>query len=175
MKLFYPLFIILFFSLGGCSSPTLLDAIEKNGSENVEILFQDDDDQIVLFLNEDFTGQPMLSLNTYTKENSRYNYDSGTGEHAQGIDLSKEYEIIRVTSVGRSSIGAVWGGVFNYPNAETVNYTLEDEEGNVLYNSSLQITETNIVYEKIPQDVYEQTHSIRYKILDDEENVIVER
>ena len=44
-----------------------LDAIEKNDSKNVEILLQDDTDNVVLFLSEDYTGQPMLSLNTFVE------------------------------------------------------------------------------------------------------------
>ena len=175
MRLFFLLVIILSIIFGGCSSPTLMDAIEKNGSKNVEILFQDNTDNVLLFLNKEYTGQPMLILNTFVKENSRYKYDSGTGEYSQGIDLSNEYEIINVTSVGNSSISALWGGVFNYPNANTVSYSLKDEDGKVIYNSSVKITGTNIVYEKLPLDIYEQTHSLHYKILDDKDNVIVEK
>ncbi|WP_217586113.1 hypothetical protein [Lentibacillus saliphilus] len=174
MRLFFLLFIILAMTLGGCSSATLFDAIEKNGRENVEILFQDDTDNVVLFLSEDYAGNPMLSLNTFLKEKSGYKYDSGTGEHAQSLDLSNKYEIIKVTSVGRNSFGALWGGVFNYPNAKTVSYSLKDEDGNVIYNSNVKITKTNIVYEKLPQHLYEQTQSLHYKILDDKNNVIVE-
>lgn len=175
MRLFFLLLIILSITLGGCSSPTLMEAIEKNGSKSIEILFQDDTDNVVLFLNEDYTGQSMLSLNTFFKEHSGYKYDSGTGEHAQNVDLSNKYEIIRVTSVGKNLFGALWGGVFNYPKATTVSYSLKDEDGNAIYNSSVKITKTNIVYEKLPQDIYEQTHSLQYKILDEKDNVIVER
>ena len=151
-----------------------MDAIKKNGNINVEILFQDNIDNVVLFLNEDYTGQPVLSLNTFVEENSRYKYDSGTGEYSQNIDLN-ESEIINVSSVGNSSISALWGGVINYPNANTVSYSLKDEDGNVIYNSSVKISGTNIVYEKLSPDIYEQTHSLHYKILDDKGNVIVEK
>ncbi|WNF35252.1 hypothetical protein RJD24_12330 [Bacillaceae bacterium IKA-2] len=174
MRWIYSILIILTITLGGCSSPTLLDAIEKNGSRSVEILFQDEIDKVVIFLNEDFTGQPLLSLNTFFKENSRYKYDSGTGEYAQNINLSDEDEIIIVRSVGNSSFGAVWGYV-NYPNANTVIFSLEDEDGTVIYTSRIEITETNIVYEKLQLDIFEQTNSLYYKILDNEDNVIVER
>ena len=166
MRIALPLLIILSLILGGCSSPTLLDAIEKNGSKNVDILFQDETNNVVLFLNEDYTGQPLLSLNIYTKEKSRYKYSSGTGEFAVQLDLSKENEIIKFTSVGNSSFGVLWGGVFNYPNATTVNYSLRDEDGNVIYHSSVKITK-NIVYEKLPQDIFEKNHSLYYTILDD--------
>lgn len=175
MRLLFLPVIILSIILGGCSSTTLMDAIEKNGSKNVEILFQDNTDNVVLFLNEDYTGQPILSLNTFIKENSRYKYDSGTGESSQRLDLSNEYEIINVTSFGNSSISALCGVVFNYPNANKVSYSLKDEDGNVIYNSSVNITRTNIVYEKLPLEIYEQTHSLHYKILDDKDNVIVEK
>lgn len=175
VRLFFLLVILLSIIVGGCSSPTLMDAIEKNGNRNTEILFQDTTDNVVLFLNEDYTGQPMLSLNTFIKENSGYKYDSGTGEYSHHIDLSNEYEIINVSLVGNSSISALWGGVFNYHNASTVGYSLKDEDGNLIYNSSVQITGTNIVYEKLPLDIYERTHSLHYKILDDKDNVIFEK
>ncbi|WP_088102859.1 hypothetical protein [Halalkalibacter urbisdiaboli] len=172
MKLIY-LLLIIFIILGGCSSPTLIDAIGKKTSI-VEVLFEDDNDNVVLFLSEDYTGKPMLVLNTYTMENSRYKYNPGTGGDAQSIDLSGKYEIVRVTSVGNSSFGALWGGVFNYPNAATVSYSLEDKNGNVLYTSNVEITETNIVYEKLSQEIYDKTATLHYKILDDKNNVIVE-
>jgi hypothetical protein len=171
-KLIYLCFLL--FILGGCSSATLLDAIEKKRDQNVEILYQDEVDKVVLFLTEDFTGQPMLSLNTFSKENSRYKYDAGTGEHGQSLDLSSEYEIVKVSSVGNSSIGAVWGYIYNYPNAETVSYTLEDAKGNVIYTSDVEISEENFVYEKLPVHIFEMTHSLKYKILDSENNVIAE-
>lgn len=92
------MFILLFILITGCSSASLLEAIEKDGRGNVEILFQDHQDNVVIFLNEDFTGQPMLSLNTYSMKNSTYRYES-SGEHAQNIDLNNQYEII--TSLNR--------------------------------------------------------------------------
>jgi hypothetical protein len=151
-----------------------LEAINKEDRGNVEILFQDDIDKVVLFLSEDYSGQPMLSLNSFTLDDSRYRYESGTGEHAQSIDLENQYEIIRVTKVGNSSIKALWGGVFNYPDATSVSYSLKDDEDNEIYNSKVNITENNIVYEKLPDGIYEQTYSLHYKILDEKNNVIVE-
>lgn len=168
------LYLFSFLLLTGCSSTSLLDAIEKEGRGNVEILFQDDIDKVVIFLNESDTGQPMLSLNTFTMEGSRYSYDSGTGEHAQNVDIKNQYEIIKVTPVGHSSIIALWGGVFNFPNATTVSYVLKDDEDNEIYHSEVKIAENNIVYEKLPDGVYEQTVSFHYKILDKENNIIVE-
>jgi hypothetical protein len=166
------LFVIL---LGGCSSSTLVDTIKKTGRENIEILYQDDNDKVVLFLDKDFTGQPMLCLNNFSKENSKYEYDAGTGESAHNIDLSSKYEFVTVTSVGNSTIGAIWGGIFNYPNANIVEYTLKDEDGNVIHNSSVEITDKNIVYVKLPQEIYAKFETLHYKILDDENKVIVER
>lgn len=173
MNFFYPLilFVIL---LGGCSASTLDDAIKNSGRESVDILYQDDNDKIVLFLEKDFSGQPMLCLNVFTKVDSRYEYDAGTGEHAQNIDLSNKYEFVKATLVGNSSIGALWGGVFNYPNAKTVKYSLKDENENVIFTSSVEIIDKNIVYEKIPQEIYEKFETLQYEILDAENNVIVE-
>ncbi|WP_223701654.1 hypothetical protein [Sutcliffiella deserti] len=165
---------ILIFTLVGCSSPTLQEAIEKNHDQKVEILYQDDVDEVVLFMTEDYTGEPLLCLNTFTKENSGYKYNAGTGEHGQSVDLSSEYEIIKVSSVGDRSIGAIWGYFYDYPNAESVSYTLEDEQGNVIYTSDVEISEANSVYEKVPYAILEMTHNLYYQILDSENNVIVE-
>lgn len=167
------LLILLLTLLAGCSYASLSDAIDKEGRINVEILLQDDRDKVVIFLSEDYTGQPMLSLNTFTKEDSRYRYNAGTGEFAQNIDITNQFEIIKVTPVGHSSIIAVWGGVFNYPNATTVSYVLKDVEDNEIYRSKVEITD-NIVYEKLPDGIYEQAESFHYKILDGKNNVIVE-
>ncbi|MFC5602797.1 hypothetical protein [Sporosarcina koreensis] len=169
MRFLHLLLILLLTLLAGCSSASLLDAINKEGRINVEILFQDDIDKVVIFLNEDDAGQPMLSLNTFTKEDSRYRYNSGTGEHAQIVDLTNQYEIIKITPVGHSSIIALWGGVFNYPNATTVSYVLKDDEDNEIYSSEVKITD-NIVYEKLPDGIYEKAESFHYKTLDGNHN-----
>ncbi|MDW0117221.1 hypothetical protein QTL97_09755 [Sporosarcina thermotolerans] len=172
MRFLYLLLILLLFVLAGCSSASLSDAIDKDGRINVEILFQDDIDKVVLFLNEDYSGQPMLSLNTFTKEDSRYIYNAG-GEFAQNVNITNQFKIIKLTPVGHSSIIALWGGVFNYPNATTVSYVLKDDEDNEIYRSKVKITD-NIVYEKLPDGIYEQAKSFHYKILDGKNNVIVE-
>ncbi|QHS23708.1 hypothetical protein GWK91_12425 [Virgibacillus sp. MSP4-1] len=172
MRFIYSLLILVIF-LGGCSSATLLDAIEESGRENTEILFKDNNDDVVIFLSEDYTGQPMLSLNTFSADDSRYEYNSGSGEHSSDIDTSKKFEKIRVTSVGNSSFGALWGAVF-LPNAETVNYSLEDGNGDVIYTSSIKISEKNIVYQKLSKDIYNNTKRLHYKILDDQNDVLVE-
>ncbi|TFB13466.1 hypothetical protein E3U55_15955 [Filobacillus milosensis] len=142
---------------------------------NIKILYQDDVDEIVLFLTEDYTGQPMLCLNTFTKEDSSYKYDHGTGGHCQNLDLSNKYEIVNVTSVGNSSNSAVWGYLHNYPDAETVSYTLEDEKGNIIYSSEIEIAKENFIFEQLPVDIFERTHSHHYKVLDKESNTIIER
>ncbi|MRG86016.1 hypothetical protein GH754_06685 [Salinibacillus xinjiangensis] len=163
----------MFIFLGGCSPATLLDAIEESGREHTEILFEDNNDNVVIFLSEDYTGQPMLSINTFSVDDSGYKYNSGSGEHSSDIDTSKIFEKIRVTSVGNNSFGALWGTVF-LPNAETVNYSLEDENGDVIYTSSIEISEKNSVYQKLPEDIYDHTKRLHYKILDDHNDVLVE-
>lgn len=172
---FLSLLLILVTLLVGCSSSSLLSAIKKEGRKNVNVLFQDDIDQVVIFLSEDDTGQSMLSLNTYSMANSRYRYASGTGEIAQNIDLKDQYEIVSISTVGNSSVKALWGVVINYPDATTVSYILKDVEDNEIYKSEVKIKKKNVVYEKLPAVIYEQTESIHYKILDGENNVLVEK
>jgi len=166
--------LILALMLVGCSSSTLLDAIKKSGHENVKILIQDESDKVVLFLSEDGTGQPMLVLNSFSKNGSAYHYDSGTGEYGQSIDVSNKYEIVTFSKVGNYSFGAVWGGVFNYPNATTVTYSLKDQHGDVIHQSNIKITDSNIVYEKISQDILKKIDSFQYKILDHNGDMIIE-
>ena len=170
LRYFYLLLILLITLLAGCSSASLLGAIEKEGYSNVQILFQDDTDHVVIFLNEGDSGQQFLSLNTYSMENSWYRYN-GNGVFSQMVDISNKHENIRVNTVGNSSIVAIWGGVFNYPNATTVSYILKDKEGNEIYNSEVNI-ENNTVYEKLPASIYEQMESYYYKIIDGKNNVI---
>ncbi|MBS4177001.1 hypothetical protein [Lederbergia citrea] len=172
MKLIYPL--ILFMILGGCSSTTLIDVIEENGYENVEILFQDDNEKVVIFLHRNYLGQSLLSLNTFTLKNSRYKYESN-GEYAQGIDLSSKHVILSVSSVGNSSFSALWGWVFSYPDASIVEYSFEDQNGKIICSSSVNLTKNNILYEKLPQNVYERIDILHYKIMDNEGKVIVEK
>ncbi|RFB11431.1 hypothetical protein DZB84_21125 [Bacillus sp. HNG] len=166
MKKFYLLFFMFVF-LAGCSSSTLKDAIRKNGNMNVDVLFQDEYDKVVIFYNEDNTGQPFLSINTFSKDYLGYKYDSGTGEYTQGLNIT-------VSTVGNSEFGAFWGGVFDYPNAHSVRYILKDENENNIYESTINITEKDVVYEKLNHDIYNKIHSLHYQILDADGKVLYE-
>ncbi|TLS37039.1 hypothetical protein [Pseudalkalibacillus caeni] len=65
--------------------------------------------------------------------------------------------------------------MFNYPNAKFVHYSLEDKSNNLLYTSTANINEKDVVYQKIPQDVSNSFQYLHYEILDSEGNVLVEK
>ncbi|WP_138420881.1 hypothetical protein [Aquibacillus sediminis] len=172
MKLIYSSLIFILI-LGGCSSSTLHEAIQKTDRENVKILVQDDSDNIVVFLNEDYTGQPMMSLNTFSEKNGSYSYNFN-GEYSKNVDLKGKYEFVRASQVGNSSNSVIWGGIFNYPDADIVTYSLSDEKGNTLYESSVGLNEENIVFQQLPHNIYEKSEEFHYKVLNNECNVIIE-
>lgn len=172
MKAAYLLFALVF-ALAGCSSSTLLEAIEKTGRESVEVLIQDDNDEIVVFLSEDYEGHSKISLDDFSLENGRYEYDTN-GEFAKNVDLTEKNEFVKVSRVGVSSNAVIWGSVFNYPDVAKMSYTLLDDKENVLYESNVDVNEQNIMLQKLPNGIYEEVEYIQYQILDEEENIIIE-
>ncbi|MDR7071556.1 hypothetical protein [Fictibacillus barbaricus] len=166
--------VILFCILLGCSATKLEDAISSPDLEKVSILYQDDNDEIVIFLSKNAAGGEMISLNKYTKTGNVYGYDVN-GEFAVNIDRDIQDEFLTVSPVGNSSIKVFWGFVFNYQGAETVKYSLEDEAGNILYESSIRINKNHIVIEKLPKGIDSDKVTLRYQVLDHNGKVLVER
>ncbi|MRG87599.1 hypothetical protein [Salinibacillus xinjiangensis] len=66
MKKSVALFFV-FLLLVGCYSPSLEEAINKKGYENVEVLFQDDTDKIVIFSSRNKPNQTLHTLNSISK------------------------------------------------------------------------------------------------------------
>ena len=115
-----------------------------------------------------------MTLNTFSKYNGKYKYETGTGEFAKNVDIEGEYEFLKVNKVADTANSIVWGAVFNYEDAEEVSYTLLDINDNVLHESTIVIDENNTVAEKLPQGIYDKVKEINYQILDNQENIIVE-
>ncbi|WP_156319742.1 hypothetical protein [Bacillus sp. FJAT-18017] len=50
------LVLVMMAVMTGCSSANLHDAIGDSGHEGVKVLYQDDENQIVIFASDDFKG-----------------------------------------------------------------------------------------------------------------------
>lgn len=172
-KLIFITIMLVFFE--SCSSSTLLYAIEISGRENVNVLFQDDRDRIVIFSSKNVSGNEMVSLNTFTKTKKGYEYNLG-GEFGVTMHSTIKYEFLTVSRVGHKTSKVFWGYVANYPNADHVNFILEGENHRVLYQPKVNIRENNIVIKKLPNEKsLENIKEFRYEILDEKGKVIVKR
>lgn len=114
-------------------------------------------------------------MNSFSKDEGKYKYETGTGEFSKNVDIEGEYEFLKVNQVANTSKNIIWGAVFNYEDAEKITYTLLDVNDNILHESTIVLTENNIVAEMLPQGIYEKVEEIDYQVLDNGENVIVER
>jgi hypothetical protein len=165
---------ILLCILFGCSATKLEDAISSPDRGKVSILYQDDNNKIVIFSSKNAAGGEMISLNQFSKTGNVYEYDVN-GEFAKNIDRDIQDDFLTVSSVGNSSMKVFWGYVFNYQGAETVKYSLENENGTTLYESTIRINKNHIVIEKLPKGIDDDVEKLRYQILDHNRKVLVER
>ncbi|EDL66534.1 hypothetical protein [Bacillus sp. SG-1] len=143
-------------------------------NKNVEVLFQDDTDKIVIFSSRNKPNKTLHILNSFSKTDGKYKYETGTGEFAKNVDIEGEYEFLKVSKVTNTSNSIVWGAVFNYEDAEKISYTPLDVNDNILHQSTIFLTEKNTVADKLPQGIYEKVDEIHYQVIDSDENVIVE-
>lgn len=164
----------VFILLVGCSYSSLEEAINEKGYKNVEVLFQDYTDKIVIFSSQNKSNETLLTMNTFSKNERKYKYETGTGEFSKNIDIEDKNEFLKVNQVANSSNAIVWGAVFNYGDAEKISYTLLDLNDNILHESTLVISENNIVTEKLAKGMYDKVEEIHYQVLDNAENVIAE-
>lgn len=162
--------------MSSCSSPTLLDAIEDEGHKNVDILLQEEGEHIVVFLSGDKEDNRMISLNTYQKKRNGYIY-SANGEYAKNIDHKMKEDYVTVSTVGNTQTLVLWGYVLNIPNADTLAYTLSDEDGSSIFESKAKFNENFVVLEHISPDEIDPNafNQLSYKVLDKNGDVLIER
>ncbi|WP_142289519.1 hypothetical protein [Gottfriedia luciferensis] len=75
------------------------------------------ENESLFFLVKNSSGKEMVSLNSFTKTNKGYVYDSG-GEFAKNYYATVKEEFILVSRVGSKTSLVFWGYVANYPNAD---------------------------------------------------------
>lgn len=168
------LFIFFITFLSGCSSTSLEEAIEKNRYDNVQILFEDTNDQVVIFYGEDTLGTSTLGLNVYSTGITGYRYESGTGETSRKINKESTLDMVNVERINHNSMTVLWGWLYNYPNAREFDYTIFGKDGNEIYTSTIKVNENGVVYEKLPIDLGDIL-KYHYKIYDNEGNIIGEK
>ncbi|MFY3791824.1 hypothetical protein ACOQFO_09025 [Ureibacillus sp. MALMAid1270] len=168
------LFLFLIIFLSGCSSASLQEAIEKSGGySKVQILFEEVNDQVVIFHGEDRNAKQIIGLNVYSTGIGN-RYEPGTGEHSQPVDIYSDFDTINISRIDHDSKTILWGWLYNYPSAKEFNYTIIGNNGNVIYESTIEVKENGIIYEKLPIDIGEVLR-YHFKIYDDEGNIISEK
>ncbi|MUK88885.1 hypothetical protein GMD78_10820 [Ornithinibacillus sp. L9] len=174
--------ILMFIGLivvSGCSHSTLKEAIDNSGLaqyDEPEILYRNDDEGIVIFLTKDAEGSYIVCRGTYTKKNDRFKVDDSS-HFARNVDIVNKYEFLTIDSIEDESNNPkrfIWGGVFHYPQAEKVQYIINDEEGNELHQNSTEINNKHIFLDTIPDDV-KDLHEVNYQVLDAEGNILYDQ
>ncbi len=166
-------------ALAGCSSETLQGAIgqSKYGAyDNPEILYQNDEVGVVIFLTKDGKGDFMVCRSSYEK-NGLNRYDLITGsDNSIPVDISKKSEFITVDTITESpnnAIYLVWGGIFHYPSAEEVAYEVRNPQGDQLYQNKVEINNKHVFVDILPEKLTD-SYSITFDVVDQEGNILFE-
>lgn len=159
----------------GCSSQTLYDAIssEYGKYDNPEILYQNDDVGIVIFLTKDSNGEFVICRTTY--ELTSFNrYELNTEDYfSVAVDIGRKYEFIHMDTIGKNSdtpINLVWGGVFHYPKAEQVTYKIQNDNG-TLHQNQIDINKKHIFVDVLSKELAD-TYSITFDVVDQDGNIL---
>ncbi|MFD2042947.1 hypothetical protein ACFSTA_01345 [Ornithinibacillus salinisoli] len=179
MRKYLTVFVFIVIIASGCSHSTLKEAINSSGlseHDEPEILFQNDDDGIVIFLTKDAEGSYIVCRSEYSLKNERYKVET-SDPFTKKVDIVNRNEFLTVDLIEDGSdnpIRIVWGGVFHYPQAEKVEYMIKDKEGNSLHQNSTDINSKHIFLDKLPDHI-EDTDDITFQVLDNEGNVLFDQ
>lgn len=172
------LYLLLFlFFVTGCSSGTLEEAIMSSGFEHEQpdILYQNDEDGIVIFLTKNVDDEYMIVQSTYSKTFGNFYKVNKERDDGVVVDISNPFEFISLDEIDGSdhSIHIVWGGVFRYPGAEEVHYSVIDEDGDKFYESTVEINSNHVFVDLLNHDLsLTGTEKLMYEVLDQEGNVL---
>ncbi|MBC5636491.1 hypothetical protein H8S33_06600 [Ornithinibacillus sp. BX22] len=176
MRKLLAILVFIVVVLVGCSSQTLYDAISKSEFgkyDKPEILYQNDDVGVVIFLSKDSNGDFYIYRTTYelTKFN-RYELDK-TEMFTVAVDIGRKSEFVHLDTIGENTdepINFVWGGIFHYPKAEHVTYKITDGDG-TLHENQVEINNKHIFVDLLPEE-FEDTYSITFDVIDRDGNVL---
>ncbi|WP_096156229.1 MULTISPECIES: YgdI/YgdR family lipoprotein [Bacillus] len=168
--------LIIFLFLSGCSSPTLQNTIEKSGMGKVNILFQDEKDGTVIYLKEEGNDQNLLVITTFFKTEYLDRYRLGSHSESKVINpLEKDDDISFFYSENIDAI-ILWGLASGYSDIDRADYTILDDYGNILHNSSVKLSKNNLIFDKLPNEIKPSSiKSILYKLTSTDGKVIVDR
>jgi hypothetical protein len=169
------LFVVIF--LVGCAANTLQEAIMDSvygKYDKPEILYQDDDEGIVIFLTKNEDGEYIICRSSYEKKGlERYVLDT-SGDHSIPVELGKKSEFITLNSISGKSgdpFYVIWGGIFHYPGAKQVAYKIHSTEGTKILQNNVDINKKHVFVDVIEEQISD-SYSITFDIVDKEGNVL---
>ncbi|SHG18484.1 hypothetical protein [Ornithinibacillus halophilus] len=172
------LLLVLLILMSGCSSSSLEEAVRNSGYDHdqPDILYQDDENGIVIFLTKNSQDEYMIVQSTYKKTLfDNFKVDSNNN-YGVIVDISNRYEFITLDAIGNESDNPkhlVWGGVYQYPGAEVVNYSVISEDGDEIYSSSVEINSKHVFVDFLQDDSYiSGAEKVYYEVLDNEGNIL---
>ncbi|HAM82069.1 hypothetical protein [Ornithinibacillus bavariensis] len=175
------LLIIMLFGiicLVGCSSNTLQEAISDSvygKFDKPEILYQNDDIGIVLFLTKNEKGEFIICQSSYEKNGlDRYNLVT-SGDQMIPIELGKKSEFITLNSIEEKSgdsFNVIWGGIFHHSGAKHVAYKIHStDEGAKVFQNNVEINKKHVFVDVIEEPISD-SYTITFNILDKEGNIL---
>ncbi|MBB6452660.1 hypothetical protein HNQ94_001106 [Salirhabdus euzebyi] len=160
------------------SYTTLEEAINKSGygeHGEIEILYQNEKENIVIFLAKNFVDEYMLVLSTYSENKGKYTYINN-GSHIQGIDFTEHnYHFVNITLLDNQEmepIPVVWGVYFE-PKAKKAKYTLLNESGDRVFEDYVEM-EKSMFVDIIPMEIYDDFDTIKYQFIDQKNFILFE-
>ncbi|WP_010095514.1 hypothetical protein [Ornithinibacillus scapharcae] len=163
--------------MAGCSAQTLQEAIDNSDYgefDKPEILYQNEDHGVVIFLTKDDSGEFIVCRSSFEKNKfNRYELDTN-GDFSLNVDIGKKSEFIQVDQIepdSGDSLHLVWGVVFNHPGAKRIDYRILNKQGEQLLQKHVNINKQHIFVDVVTEQLTDY-HSVSFDVLDHEGNII---
>ncbi|GGA85072.1 hypothetical protein [Ornithinibacillus halotolerans] len=169
-------FLLLILIITGCSTQTLEGALSNSGygeHDIPEILYQNDEVGVVIFLTKDSGGDYVICRSTFEKNRFGRYVINTNDDFSMAVDIGRKTEFIHFDTLGEeanNSLNIIWGGVFNYPGAKQVDYEIRNEDGTLMKNK-VDINKRHIFVDVLSEEVAD-SHSITFDVMDRDGNVM---
>lgn len=161
----------------GCSAQTLQEAVSNSDYgdfDKPEILYQNEDYGVVIFLTKDDKGEFIICRSSFEKNKfNRYVLDTN-GDYSLRVDIGKKSEFIQVDEIGLDSgdsLHLVWGVVFNHPGAKQVDYRIQNKQGELLLRNNVDINKQHIFVDVVAEQIADYD-SVSFDVVDHDGNIL---
>lgn len=161
----------------GCSAHSLQEAIDNSDYgkyDKPEILYQNEDYGVVIFLTKDDSGEFVICRSSFEKNKFNRYVLNTNGDFSLNVDIGRKSEFIQVDQIGidsEDSLHLVWGVVFNHPGAKHVDYQIRNKQGEELLQNNVDINKQHIFVDVVNEHISDH-YSVSFDVVDHEGNIL---